>query len=81
MICIPCWSVGALLELIPCLISDVYEIKIRKYCIKENTYYQIAYGSYNDKYVWKDMSNTPECDTILDACYFILVWLLENKYI
>lgn len=82
---IPCWSVGALMKLLPSEIStgdewhNKYQIDIRKY---DRTFYQIAFG--NDRGLsgsWHDRISTKECDNLLDACFNMICWLLENGYI
>lgn len=82
---IPAWSLDTLLELMPDEIStgkewsNKYQIDIRKYAPHT---YQIAYGNNRGfSKSWHDMINTKECDNFLEACYNMVVWLLENNYI
>lgn len=65
-ICYPCWSVGALLELIPMAERGSMELyKDWEYkCTLQNDYYC-----------------TPRFNTPIEAAYNMIVWLLENNYI
>ena len=72
---LPCWSVGALLEVMPAIIDNTFKLK----CIKDNI---VAgyYFSYHDK---NDKRNKTvfTSKTPTDAAYNMVVWLLENNYI
>ena len=62
---IPCWSVGALMEVMPLYNGTTPRLSWSKgQCV---CFY----------YCGKEFHN----DTIIDACYNMVVWLLENKYI
>lgn len=85
---IPCWSLGALMNLLPPSIQtgegmqNQYEIDIRKYWGNEENLYQIAYG--NDRGLseeWHDMINTGEKESLCDAVFEMVCWLLKNGYI
>lgn len=85
---IPCWSLGALMDLLPPSIQtgegmqNQYEINIRKYWGEEENLYQIAYG--NDRGLseeWHDMINTGEKESLCDAVFEMVCWLLKNGYI
>ena len=86
---IPSWSLTTLLDLLPPIIkiegeSGVFEysIDIRKYKFNENSIkYQIAYGNQSYKNSWHDMISSPECQSLLDAAYSMMCWLLENNHI
>jgi hypothetical protein len=77
----PCWSLAALLDILPNEIStgenfwDKYQIHIRKYNDGENsTLHQIAYG--NDRGFsgsWHDMINTGEKEDLIDCCYQMIL--------
>ena len=83
---ISCWSLAALLEVLPNEIStgenfaNKYQIDIRKYDGGDGTtWYQIAYG--NDRGSsgeWHDMINTGEKENIIDCCYQMIVRLKEK---
>jgi len=85
----PCWSLGALENMLPTDIStgdepqNKYELRYRKHKITENhCVYQLAYG--NDKgssMEWHDMINTAERDTMIEAVCDMLFWLLANNHI
>ena len=75
---IPCWSVAALLELMPKQI--IYEEEscspiLLSYkndwyaCIYVNKYMEFAFDPIGDR------------ETAIEACYEMVCWLLENKYI
>lgn len=85
---LPCWSLGALMNLLPPSIQtgegiqNHYEIDIRKYWGNEKDLYQVAYG--NNKGLsekWHDMINTGERENLVDAAFQMIWWLLENGYI
>lgn len=86
---IPCWSVSALMNILPNHIKTSdrlkcnYSIKIRKYDWYENTtMYQIAYGnSFGSSGSWHDMISSPEKENLIDACYEMVVWLLDNGFL
>lgn len=89
----PCWSLSALMNLLPSEFTEVgkystttYEIHIRKYKFTDEVnLYQIAYGSYkwheDGGYTWSDMINTGEKEDLLDAAFEMICWLKENKKI
>ena len=82
---VPCWSLAALLNLLPNEIStgerycDKYQIDIRKYDGGDNTtLYQIAYGNNRGlSGSWHDMINTGEKESAIDACYEMILKLNE----
>ena len=86
-ICIPCWSLAALLNVLPNeIITDNrfechYQIHIRKYDGGDNTtLHQIAYG--NDRGLsgsWHDMINTGEKENLIDCCVQMILKLHELK--
>lgn len=72
---IPCWSTGALLEVMPLIKEDINDGGCRPNLCKgwDNNKWHIVYRSdlyYSDWY-----------DNSIDACYNTVVWLLENGYI
>lgn len=87
---IPCWSLAALMKLLPSEFTTEnkfgkykYEIKIRKYNLTDNVdVHQIAYGNYkwyeDGSNSWKDMINTGEKEELLDAAFDMVCWLKEN---
>ncbi len=83
----PCWSLAALLDLLPNeIITDNrlechYQIHIRKYDSGSNTtLYQIAYGNNRGSSgSWHDMVNTGEKEHLIDACFQMLINLNELK--
>ena len=84
---ISCWSLAALLEVLPDEISmgegyqNKYEINIRRHYGGNNiTLYQIAYG--NNKGLsgsWHDIISTSEQEKFVDVCYEMICWLKENN--
>jgi len=88
---IPCWSLAALMNLLPSEFIEkseysesTYRIDIRKYALTDDVdIYQIAYGSYkwyeDGSNSWKDMINTGEKEDLLDAAFEMICWLLKNK--
>ena len=83
----PCWSLAALLNLLPNEIStgerycDKYQIDICKYDGGDNiTLYQIAYGNNRGlSGSWHDMINTSEKESAIDACYEMILELNEQN--
>ena len=75
---IPCWSVGALLNVAPkdeqatvCVCFGGYQGD--DYIPKWFCYFE----SYQDPMIYEQRFS----DSLLDACFEIVVWLLENNYI
>ena len=72
---IPCWSLGALLEVIP------------KYTSNYSCFFNqdgVIHLSFMSKIINNDIYNTPkliQANTPIEAAYNMLVWLLENNYI
>lgn len=88
---IPCWSLAALMDMLPSKFTQkgkysetTYSIHIRKYALTEDVdLYQIAYGNYkfyeDGSSSWKDMINTGEKENLIDAVFQMICWLKENK--
>ena len=87
---IPCWSLAALLNLLPSEFTQkgkysttTYKIDIRKYKFTDDVdLHQIAYGSIkidvDGQYSFKDMIGTGEKEELLDAAFEMVCWLKEN---
>ena len=69
---IPCWSIGALIELIPESIND----NTPCYAELEFSKRSIAYHNIDDPIKIGYLR-----DTLFEACYCMVCWLLENNYI
>ena len=90
---IPCWSLAALMGILPSKFTKkgkysetTYNIDIRKYSLTENVdIYQIAYGNYkfykDGNSSWKDMINTSEKENLIDVAFDMICWLKENNEI
>ena len=84
---IPCWSLAALLSILPNEIiidnrlESHYQIHIRKYDGGDNnTLYQIAYGNNRGSSgSWHDMINTGEKENLIDCCVQMIINLHEQK--
>ena len=88
---LPCWSLAALINLLPSKFTEkgkhsetTYSIKIRKYALTEDVdIYQIAYGNYrwheDESCSWSDMINTGEKENLIDAVFQMICWLKENN--
>lgn len=88
---IPCWSLAALMNLLPSEFTEkgeysetTYKIDIRKYALTDDVdIYQIAYGNYkfyeDGNRSWKDMINTGEKEDLLDVCVEMIIKLSELK--
>lgn len=87
---LPCWSLAALLNLLPSEFTEkgeysetTYKIDIRKYALTDNVdIYQIAYGNYkfyeDGSHSWNDMVNSGEKEELIDAAFQMICWLKEN---
>lgn len=64
---IPCWSIGALIELTPIINGET----------------AVAGKAFPEKYVcsYRSNPNIQFGDTLNDAVYNMIVWLLQNNYI
>jgi len=86
---IPCWSLAALLDILPSefkYYETTYEIDIRKYVLTDDVdLYQIAYRNCkideDGHHSWKDMINTGEKEDLVDACVEMIIKLHEQKLI
>lgn len=88
---IPCWSLAALMNLLPSKFTEkgkysetTYNIDIRKYALTEDVdVHQIAYGNYifyeDVNSSWEDMINTGEKENLIDAAFQMIIWLKENN--
>ena len=67
---VPCWSIGALLEMMP------IEFALSREHIKGEI-------KYRTSYLFEESCESGyfEGHSYLDACYKTVVWLLENNYI
>lgn len=77
----PCWSAGALADLLPASFSiDGHEFTIdpRKYKAGNGFLYQIAYGDYSSSGTWSDMINSKESTSLVEVCYSIICALYNN---
>lgn len=85
----PCWSLAALLGILPNEIStgeewyNKYQIDIRKYDGVDNTtWYQIAYGNNRGSSgSWHDMINTGERQNLIDCCVDMILLCKEHKWL
>ena len=87
---IPCWSLAALINLLPSEFTEkgeysetTYKIDIRKYALTDDVdIYQIAYGNYrwfkDGSNIWVDMVNSGEREELIDAVFQMICWLKEN---
>lgn len=88
---VPCWSLAALLSILPSEFTEkgkysetTYKIDIRKYALTDDVdLYQIAYGNYkfyeDGNHSWNDMVNTGEKENLLDAAFEMICWLGKNN--
>ena len=87
----PCWSLAALMHLLPSEFTEkgeysetLYNIDIRKYALTDDVdIYQIAYGNYrwheDGSHSWSDMINSGEREEVIDACYEMVLKINEQK--
>lgn len=73
----PCWSVGALLELMPWSMEEIKNHKI------DLVYGKFAEGWYISYFDWTGLHHGHKVygDSQIDVCYKMICWLLENKHI
>lgn len=88
---IPCWSLAALMNILPSEFTEkgeysetTYKIDIRKYALTDDVdIYQIAYGNYHwhedGSCSWSDMVNTGEKEELIDAAFQMIIKLHEQK--
>lgn len=71
---IPCWSLGALIDIMPSMIykgGETFTLMVHKDVI-----YHVCYKShYHLDEIWFSKEN------LLDAAFEMVVWLFENNYI
>ena len=74
---IPCWSVGALIELMPKQMQEVKDHPIELIIGKPKEKWSIMY------FDWTGLQHGHEAtaEILIDACYKMVMWLLENGYI
>lgn len=74
---IPCWSLGALLELMPASIEEVKDHNVDLILGPLEDKWEISY------FDWTGLQHGPSIisDTPLEAAYNMVIWLLENDYI
>lgn len=86
---ISCWSLAALLDVLPNEIStgeewhNKYQIDIRKYDGVDNTtWYQIAYGNNRGSSgSWHDMINTGERQNLIDCCVDMVLLCKKHNWL
>lgn len=90
---IPCWSVAALMNLLPSEFTErgeysrtTYRIDIRKHALtRDEDIYQIAYGNYHwhedGSCSWLDKISSDEKRELIDAVYQMICLLKEKKII
>lgn len=86
---IPCWSLAALLQVLPNEIStgeewyNKYQIDIRKYDGVDNTtWYQIAYdNNRGSSGSWHVIINTGERQNLIDCCVDMILLCKEHKWL
>lgn len=78
---IPCWSLGALLDVMPKSIKDEYDTTgCLGMCVSYNSSWGwIVYYSNADADC--QALHEEEGNTLLEAVYKMICWLLENNYI
>ena len=78
---ISCWSLGALLEAMPKEITDEYD---SKGCLGMSTLYNSSWGwviYYSNADADCQALHEEQADTLLEATYNMVIWLLEEGYI
>lgn len=77
--CMPCWSVGALIKLLPSSIVDKKGVKY----IRCSDFAHVEYlaGYWDRGYHYKIFSEFTHNQSLVDVLYKCVKWLLENNYI
>lgn len=70
--CIPCWSLVALLEVLPHRIDDIYELDMGK--LSGNDGWYVCYDN-GDNFFKHYVAN----NNLIDACYEMIIKLYEEK--
>lgn len=78
---IPCWSLGALLEVMPKSITDEYDSKgwLGMCALYDPSWRWIVYYTNDD--IDSPALHEEQGKTLLEATYNMVCWLLENDYI
>ena len=88
---LPCWSLAALMHLLPSEFPEkgeysetTYKIDIRKYTLTDDVdIYQIVYGNYHwdedGSCSWSDMISSGEREELIDVVFEMICWLKENN--
>lgn len=74
---IPCWSLGALLEMMPTSIEEVKDHKVDLILGHPKDKWCLAYFDWTGL----QQGHSTTGDTPLEAAYNMVVWLLENGYL
>ncbi len=84
----PCWSLAALLDILPDVISfnkkdwrnDNF-INIHKTAFEDKTtHYSISYGNcYGNNGSWHDLISTKDSINLIDCCVEMILWLKEQN--
>jgi hypothetical protein len=72
----PCWSLGALLELMPKYIYTPIKEELGLHIFYIDDRWNFEYGYSNNSY-----SVLQQDEDLLNSAYNMIVWLFENKYI
>jgi len=77
---IPCWSVDALIKLLP---RSIVDNDSKQFYIRHSDFDHIEYlsGYWNGHYHHKGFSEFAVSQPLIDVLYKCVVWLLENDYI
>jgi hypothetical protein len=79
----PCWSLGALLDVMPPYLFEFERgIDLNIYCNLNGKGWHVSYMPNNIESMQKDkFRQITNGETPIDAAYNMVVWLLENGYI
>ena len=78
-LCVPCWSVGSLIKLLPSSIVDKKGTQYVRYSDFDHIEYLTGY--WDGGYHFKAFSEFTDNQSLMDILYKCVVWLLENDYI
>lgn len=82
---LPCWSIGALIELMPAYITTNYTIGSNLFIQRVgNSYGESGFRIYyklDENAAYTDFITSYDYKNLIDAVFETILWLLENNYI
>jgi len=76
---VPTMTIGDIIKILPKAINDDGELYVLSIEIRNNNYYQVAYKSKNNDYLFCNYAYNGI--TLISALFDTLKWIIENKYL